>query len=284
MSFSRHDSGMGADLRALGSQVHPVFMLPPLAASVFGATLATRDLSVPLAGLHLVAVFCALYTAHVKDGYVDFYARGEDDDHPLSERGCERALLLASVGFFLATIAIGLLVGPLAALLCLPGWLIGYFHAPQLDTNLLGATLGYPAGIAFALLGGHYVQTGTLTPIVLAFAVVFLVTLAGIKVVDDAKDYAYDSSIGKNTVAVVLGRERAHLVAYGLMGAGMLAVVAGALAGVFPRGAAFAPVAFGAVAVIAYTRDAKTATMLLVRGSYLFLAVLVFAAWFRPLA
>jgi 4-hydroxybenzoate polyprenyltransferase len=115
-----------------------------------------------------------------------------------------------------------------------------------------------------------------------AFAGIFLVILSGIKVVDDAKDYDYDRSIEKRTVAVVLGVSRARTVAYGLMAVGLLAVFALALVGVFPPSAVGAPVAFAAVAALTLRQDPETATMLLVRGSYLFLAVLVAAVWFRP--
>jgi 4-hydroxybenzoate polyprenyltransferase len=261
-------------------------MLPPLAASLFGAVLAgtTTEVSVTLAALHVVAAFFALYTAHVTDGYVDFYVREEDDDHPLSARGCKLALAGTSLAFLICLVAIGLLVNVWAALLTLPGWLIAVNHAPQLDTNPVGATAGYPAGIGVALLGGYYVQTETLTALVTALAGVFVLVLSGIKVIDDAKDYEYDRSIGKRTVAVALGRKRARTTAYLLMGAGMGAVVT--LAVVLPEmplGAGLASVAFGAVAVIARRAEPELATKLLIRGSYVFLAVLVATVWFRPL-
>ena len=280
MTIARHGRGVRADVGALASQVHPVFMLPPLAASAFGAVLAD-GFDAALLALHLTAVFAALYTAHIKDGYVDFYRRGEDDDHPLTAVGCRAALAGATLVFFVCLLAIGLLVDVLAALLTLPGWIIGYLHAPQLDLNPVGATAGYPAGIAFALLGGYYVQTATLSATVVAFAAVFLVVLSGIKTIDDAKDHEYDRSIGKRTVAVLLGPGRARRFAYGLMAFGMAAVVALALAGVFPPASVFAPVVFGVVAAFAWRagEDASLATNLLIRGSYLFLAVLVAAVW-----
>jgi 4-hydroxybenzoate polyprenyltransferase len=282
MSIARHEPGMGGALRALASQVHPVFMLPPLSSSLFGALLAP-DFAAPLAALHLVAVFAALYTAHVKDGYVDFYQRGEDDDHPLSAPGCRLALACASCVFF-ACLGVAIVVVDIwAGLLMLPGWLVGYLHAPQLDMHPVSATAGYPTGVAFALLGGFYLQVGTLSPTVVAFAVIFLVILSGIKVVDDAKDYDYDRSIQKRTVAVVLGVPRARQVAYGLMTVGLLTVAALALLGIFPPSAVGAPIVFAAVAALTLRRDPETATKLLVRGSYLFLAVLVAAIWFRPL-
>ncbi|WP_254838162.1 UbiA family prenyltransferase [Natronomonas marina] len=280
MAIARHGGGVRADVGALVSQVHPVFMLPPLAASAFGAVLADR-LDAALLAIHLTAAFAALYTAHIKDGYVDFYRRGEDDDHPLSAVGCRVALAGATAVFFACLLAIGALVNAWAALLTLPGWVIGYLHAPQLDLNPVGATAGYPAGIAFALLGGYYVQATALTARVVAFAVVFFVVLSGIKTVDDAKDYEYDRSIGKRTVAVVLGPGRARRFAYGLMATGMVVVVALAGIGVFPPASAAAPVVFGVVAAFAWRagEDDGLATKLLIRGSYLFLAVLVAAVW-----
>lgn len=280
MALARHGSGLRADVGALASQIHPVFMLPPVAASAFGAVLAGR-LDATLLAVHLTAVFAALYTAHIKDGYVDFHRRGEDDDHPLTAAGCRVALAGATLVFAICLLAIGVLVDVWAALLTLPGWVIGYLHAPQLDLDPVGATAGYPSGIAFALLGGHYVQATALSATVLAFAVIFLVTLCGIKVIDDAADFEYDRSIGKRTAAVVLGPSTARRFAYGLMALGMGGVVALAVGGVFPTASVFAPIVFGAVAALAWRagEDDGLATKLLIRGSYLFLAVLVAAVW-----
>ena len=282
MAIARHGTGPRAALGAVVSQIHPVFMTPPLAASGFGAVLGGfRDPN--LAIFHVGVAFVALYTAHVKDGLVDFHHRGEDDDHPLTRRGCHLALAGSSTLFFLGAAGLWILVDPVATLLALPGWLVAVLHAPQLDTNPFGATLGYPVGIGFALLGGYYVQTRTLSTAVLAFAVVFVVVLAGIKIVDDATDYDYDRSVDKRTVAVVLGHRGAHRLAYALMGAGMVVVAALAVTGVVPRGSALAVVPFAAVAVVARRADAELATMLLVRASYLFFALLVVAVWLRPL-
>ena len=290
MTIARTEAGPAAALRAFASQVHPVFMLPPLASAVFGAVLATEVAPQigtfdPLAaGIHVTAMFFAVYTAHVKDGYVDFYGRGEDDDHPMSRRGCRLGLAGAAVGFGAALVGVAVVGGPVAAALTLPTWVVGYLHAPQLDTNPVTATMGYPGGIALCILGGYATQTGTVAATPVAFAAVFLSVLTGVKIVDDATDYEYDRSIDKRTVAVALGRERARSLAYGLMGLGLFAVVAFTIDGLFPTAAPLSVVAFGVVAVIAYDRDATTATMLLVRGAYLLLAVLVVAVFFRPLA
>jgi len=284
MAVARHETGVVGAGKALASQVHPVFMLPPLATSLFGAVLA-GPVDLTVAGIHALAMFFAVYTAHVKDGYVDFHVRGEDDDHPLTVGGCHGALVAAAAGFLGCAVALWLLVSPVAALVTAPTWLIGYTHAPQLDLNPVGATMGYPAGIALALLGGYYAQATALDPQVLALAGVFLLLLTGIKIIDDETDYDYDSSIDKRTVAVVLGPRRARGLALALLAVAMAGVVAlAALLPGIPPTAAGAALAFGAVLTVAYRAEATLATMLLIRGSYLFLAVLVAAVWFRPLS
>ena len=283
MVFARGGTGIRADLGALASQVHPVFMLPPVAASVFGAVTAGRIAAVPLL-LHAAATFCAVYTAHVKDGYVDFYTRGEDDNHPMTAAGCRRALVGAGLGFLAAAGGLWLAVGPVAAALAVPMWLLGFLHAPQFDTNPVTTTLGYPLGIATAIVGGYYAQAGVVAGEAMAFGGVFAVTLAGVKIIDDATDYDYDASIGKRTVAVALGRRRARRLAYALLYAGFTLVVVFAVDGLLPTAAPLAAVAFGVVAAVTTRADAELATMLLVRGAYVFLAVLVAAVWFRPLA
>jgi len=283
MPLARHGTGPLAEVRAYASQVHPVFMLPPIAAAWFGAVLAGAFDLLPVV-LVSVGTFLAVYTAHVKDGYVDFHLRGEDDDHPMTAGGCRRALVGATLGFAACTAGVWALAGPVAALLTVPTWVIGYTHAPQLDLHPVGATMGYPTGIALALLGGYYAQAGALSPRVLGLAAVFLLLLTGIKIIDDEQDYDYDRSIDKRTVAVALGRERARLLSRGLLLAAMGGVVGLALAlpGVPPT-AAGAGLVFGAVAVLAHRAEPELATMLLIRGSYLFLAVLVAAVWLRPL-
>ncbi|WP_368409461.1 lycopene cyclase [Halovenus salina] len=281
MAIARHATGFRADLRALGSQVHPVFMLPPLAASWFGAIVA-GEFGLGVGAVHMAAMFCAVYTAHVKDGYVDFYGRGEDDDHPLTSQGCRIALAGATVGFVCCVLALGVVVDATAALITLPTWFIGFLHAPQLDTNPVTTTLGYPTGIALAIVGGHYVQATAVSATALGFALVFLVTLAGVKIIDDEQDYDYDRSISKATVAVVLGRTRARRLAFSLFMFGLIGVLWGTLSGLFPPSSPLGALAFGAVAVAASRGGPTVGTMLLIRGAYVFLALLVVAVWFEP--
>jgi lycopene cyclase domain-containing protein len=283
MAIARHATGVRADARALASQVHPVFMLPPLAASWFGAIVA-GEFTLGVGAVHMAAMFCAVYTAHVKDGYVDYYGRGEDDDHPMTIRGCRVALAASTAGFAACLLGLWVLVGATAVLVTLPTWFIGYLHAPQLDTNPVTTTLGYPTGIALAIVGGFYVQAGAFSRTVLGFALVFLVTLAGVKIVDDEQDYEYDRSISKATVAVVLGRSRARRLAFGLVTLGMVGVLWGAVSGLFPPSSPLAALTFASIAFVASRAGPRIGTMLLIRGAYVFLAVLIVGVWFRPLS
>lgn len=286
MAIARHHSGTVPAARALASQVHPVFMLPPVAVSLVGSLLAARTgaFTPIVVALHATAIFAAVYTAHVKDGYVDFFVRSEDDDHPLSVEGCRLALLAAGLVFVAALAGLFLTAGAGAAALTAPTWVLGYFHAPQLDTHPVTATGGYPIGIALSLLGSFVAGHGSLTPTVFGLAGVLLAVLLGIKIIDDAQDLAYDRSIEKRTVAVVLGPGRARRLAEGLLAAGLAGVVVLAAVGVFPTGSVLAVFAFSAVAAIAHRADPRLATMLLVRGAYVFLALLLAALWYRPFA
>jgi len=281
MAVPRHGSGASATARALASQVHPVFMLPPLAAAGFGAVLAGEFAGL-VGGAHLLAIFLAVYTAHIKDGFVDFHRRGEDEDYQLTVAGCRLALGAALLGFVLALGVIWYRAGLVAVSLTAPTWCIGFLHAPQLDRRPLGATLGYPVGVALALVGGYYVAAGGLSPLPLAFAMLLLIVLTGVKIVDDATDIEYDRSIGKRTVPVAFGPDRARTIANVIMGAGLVGVLWLTVDGVFPPSASLAVVAFGAVAVVAARRPPRVATPLLVRAAYLFLAVLVAAVWYAP--
>lgn len=283
MAIARSHAGVRPAVSALASQVHPVFMLPPIAVAAFGAI--TAGAVDPVAALlHASAIFLAVYVAHVKDGYVDFYHRGEDNDHPLSESGCRIALVGASIAFGLSLIGLFFVANPLAVALTLPTWVIAYLHAPTLDMTPVTATMDYPVGIGLALLGGYAVQTGSLAAAPLAIAAVLVVLLTGIKIIDDAQDVAWDRDFGKRTVAVRLGRRRARRLSYAILASGCAGVIGFAVANVIPDGTAIGVFVFGAVASIAVDAEDDRATELLIRGSYLLLAGLVVAVWFHPLS
>lgn len=282
MVLVRDGSGIPAIIRGYSSQIHPVFMLPPVVASWFGAIIA-EDVTIYLGAIHVLAVFLAVYTAHIKDGYIDYYVRGEDTHHPLTIRGCRIGLAGASIAFALCVGLLWLFVGPIAALLTIPGWVIGYLHTPYLDMNPIGATVGYPAGIALAIIGGFYVQTGFISLAVIGYALVFLLILIGVKIIDDETDVLFDQSIEKHTVAVVLGPKRGRRLAFCFLSIGLITVLWLTVDGYFPPSAPLAAVVFATIAIFALPAPPALATKLLVRGGYVFFAVLIIAVWYQPL-
>lgn len=281
MPVARHGRGARAAVAAVASQVHPVFMLPPVAAAGFGAILA-GTFSLGVAALHIIAIFAAVYTAHVRDGYVDFFIRGEDRDHPLTPLGCRLCLWAAGLTFAAATVALWQLVDGWIVVLTVPCWLIGYGHAPYLDMTTLGETFGYPVGLALAVLGGYYAQSGSLGAEALALAAILFALIGGVKIIDDEQDVVTDRSFGKPSVAVVVGRRRARQLAGGLFGVALVGTGVVAVAGPFPSSALAAPAVFVPVAAMAIRADASEATALLIRGCYVFLAVLITTVWFFP--
>ncbi|MFB6153116.1 MAG: UbiA family prenyltransferase [Halodesulfurarchaeum sp.] len=283
MAVARHGRGYGASLGALASQIHPVFMLPPVAVSLFGAML-TGGFTLSTASLHATAIGSAVYVAHVKDGLVDFHRRGEDDDHPLTPRGCYLGLASGTALFFTALALLLAMTGWVPVILTAPTWAIGYLHAPQLDTNPVTATLGYPAGIFLSLVSAYAVQTGSVTAIPLAYGLVLFVLLAGVKIIDDLQDLRWDRAFGKRSLPTVLGAVRSRRLGHALLVAASLGILGFTAIDLFPDGVALGVFVFGAVAAIAAEAEPERATMLLVRGAYLLLAAMIVAVRYRPLS
>lgn len=205
--------------------------------SAFGALLADGVTVLPAIG-HGIAVSLAVYVAHLKDGYVDYYVRGEDDDNPLSPTEIRVALALSIVAFAAVTGALWVSAGLVAVGLTVPVVLLGYAHAPHFDTNPITATIDYPLGIVLAMLGGYATQTGTVTPQVAVVCLVLFSLLAAINVLLDTLDYQHDRRISKRTIPVVLGPARARLVAWGLVVVSVGLLGAASALGVLPERAA----------------------------------------------
>jgi hypothetical protein len=148
--------------------------------SVVGGALSAEFQLVP-AVVHASAVSAALYVAHLRDAYVDAHLRSEEEPL-LSARGNRVATAVANVLFLGTLTALWVLVGPVAAAITAPLWLLAVLHAPYLDTHALTVTVDYPVGIAIALVGGHVVQGNGLDEGVLAIGALLVVTLSTTKV------------------------------------------------------------------------------------------------------
>lgn len=195
--------------------LRPAFMAPAIGMSAYGGLLA-KDFRLFPAMLHGLAVGLALYVAHVNDGYVDAHIR--DEEPPvLSARVNRMAAGGSSLLFFLLLSMLVATAGLSAAAATLLLWFLAVLHAPYLDTNPVTVTVDYPLGIGFAVIGGYLTQAERLSRSLLAVALVIAVLLSGIKVSIDRLDHAFDQSIDKYTVPVVLGDEAATAVSAAVM-------------------------------------------------------------------
>ncbi len=207
--------------------------------SGFGALLAT-DLEIPIAVLHAAAVCLAIYVAHLKDGYVDHYVRGEDETNPLKPSEIRVAIIAAAGLFAGCLVALWLAAGSIGVLLTAPLFVLGYLHAPVLDTNPATESVDYPLGIVLATAGGYATQTGTVTALALTVCLVLFLLLVAINVMLDRLDYRHDRRVGKRTLPVVLGPDRALRVAWALVLVSVAALTVSSRFGPLPRSALLA--------------------------------------------
>ncbi|MFB6078883.1 MAG: UbiA family prenyltransferase [Halarchaeum sp.] len=241
----------GSVVRGLWAHVKPRFAGPAVGLAVVGGVLAGPRDVVLLAG-HAALVALAIYVAHLRDGEVDHYVRGEDDANPLSRRALRVAAVAASVAFVVGVVVLARVDG-VGALVTLPLLALAWLHAPILDTRPVSKTLDYPVGAALAFAGGYRVQAGAVPPWVLALAFAYVCLLVSLVARVDCADVSADATRGKRTLPVALGVAGARRTAAGLSVLGGAVVCAGALAGVFPVVLAAAG-ALPAVAGVAGTR------------------------------
>jgi 1,4-dihydroxy-2-naphthoate octaprenyltransferase len=147
-------------------------------------------------------------------------------------------VLLGSLLFFGAAASIGLYLtfvsGPLLPVFVAVGLVSGFFYtAPPFNwvsrgvgEFLVGVNFG-----ALMTLGAYYVQTGTLAvePVLMSVPVSLLI--AGVLYINEFPDYAADKAVGKKTLVVRLGRDKAvygyALMVFGAYASVLLAVLAG---------------------------------------------------------
>ncbi|SDK59779.1 4-hydroxybenzoate polyprenyltransferase [Natronorubrum texcoconense] len=258
--------------------VQPIFLVPGAAMSVFGTALAT-DISVSSGAIHAFAVCLAVYVAHLKDGYVDYYVRGEDERNPLEPREIRLAIAVATILFGLCLGLLWQFGGPIAAVATAPLLVLGYFHAPQLDTHPLTVTVDYPLGICLATVGGYATQTGTVSDTVLAVCLTLFLLLAAINIMLDRLDYDHDRRLAKRTLPVVLGPTRAQRIAWGLIGACLVVLLVSSLFGPLPTVAALAGAVPGAVTLACLVRplDPNRLVALFIGVTYVFATMLFIA-------
>lgn len=265
-------------VRGLWDHVQPVFLLPGASMSAFGALLAGNP-AIDTAFVHLMTVSLAVYVAHLKDGYVDYYLRGEDDENSLDPTIIWAAIAIATALFAVCVALLWRKSGLLVVFVTVPLLALGYLHAPYLDTNPITVTIDYPLGIVVATGGGYVAQTGTVHGPTVAVCLVLFTLLSAISILIDITDYRADRRISKRTIPVVIGPDRARFVAWLLVLASLLALLFSSIISVLPRTATIAGIVPASTVLVCVVRNptAEHAASLFIGMTYVF-AGLLFAS------
>ena len=144
-------------------------------------------------------------------------------------------LISVVIGFYLAWVS-----GPFILLLGAIGLVSGLFYTGG-SLNWAKRGLGeLLIGLNFGILmtlGAYYVQVQSFNWLPVIAAVPVSLLIAAVLYINEFPDYAADKQVGKNTLVVRLGRERA-VVLYGLILAGVyLSIVVAVVAGALPLSA-----------------------------------------------
>jgi len=169
-----------------------------------------------------------------------------------------KEVISGAVFFFTAATLIGVylswVTGPLVLVLAAVGLISGFFYtAPPFNWVSKGigeALVGINFG-ALMTLGAYYVQTHNMALEPLIASVPVSLLIAAVLYINEFPDYVADKAVGKNTVVVRLGRNKAIYVYVLIVFSAYMSVFINALAGVTPIYTLFAliplPLAIDAV-------------------------------------
>ncbi len=226
-------------------------VIPVLLATAL-AEYQTGRWSPALFSLTLAGVICLHLGANTANDYFD-HLSGNDPanvDYVRPFTGGSRMIqegrigagtvLAISIILFSGGLASGIILtiirGPVVPILGFIGLACGYFYTgPPL--RLAHRGIGEAAIFtSFGLIGvgTYYVQTGGITGhcILISLPPAFLIT--AIIVINEFQDWAADSSVGKKTLVVRMGRARAVILFSALTAASYLSVIAAAASGLAP--------------------------------------------------
>ncbi len=236
------------------------FRVPFLTASVVPVLLgtaiawsATGTLNVGFFLLTLLAGLSVHVGANVINDYFD-HKSGNDEANiefvrPFSggSRVIQQGLLsplevlAGSVGFFLLSAFIGFYLawtrGSLILLLGAIGLVSGIFYT---GGPFSWAKRGFGellVGLNFGILmtlGAYYVQTRSFSWIPVVAAIPISLLIAAVLYINEFPDYTADKRVGKNTLVVRMGRERAVILFFLMLAGVYLSIAAGVVTGVLP--------------------------------------------------
>jgi len=205
--------------------------------------------------LTLIGVVCVHAGLNVGNDYFDHLSGNDEINQELTpfsggsrviQEGIvsARGMLRLSMGFYIVGILIGLY------LVWARGWpvlgfgvvgvLLAFFHtAPPVKFSYVGHGLGELAvGLGFGpviVLGTFYVQTQAVSLDALWASIAIGLLIAAVLYINEFPDYAADKAVGKNTLVVVMGRERAVLGYVVLLVGTYLITIVGVALQVLPR-------------------------------------------------
>jgi len=204
--------------------------------------------------LTLIGIVCINAGMNMSNDYFDHLSGNDEVNQELTpfsggSRTIQEGILSAkqvlmwSLLFFLVGIVIGLYLafarGWLVLWLGLTGVSIAFFSsAPPFRLNYLGHGLGELAtGIGtgpLIVLGSHYVQSQRTTYEALWASILMGLLGAALIWINEFPDYEADRAVGKKTLVVLLGRQRAVWGYIGLLVAFYVVVVVGVALSLFP--------------------------------------------------
>jgi len=204
--------------------------------------------------LTLVGIICINAGLNMSNDYFDHLSGNDEINQELTpfsggSRTIQEGILSAkqvlmwSLLFFLVGIVIGLYLaltrGWLVLWLGLVGVFIAFFtSAPPFRLNYLGHGLGelstFIGSGPLIVVGSYYVQVQRVTWEALWASIPVGLLGAALIWINEFPDYEADKAVGKNTLVVLLGRQRAVWGYVALLVATYVVVVVGASLGFFP--------------------------------------------------
>lgn len=173
----------------------------------------------------LLSIFLALFSAHLKDTYIDYYVEKEDVTYRfgrfdssyglLSKKNLVNGILFSMLIFSLLTIYLTIFRF-FYLIFGIIGMLLALTYSEKLSKNSVGACIGYPLGVSLVLVGGYYLQTSAFNPIVIIFSMILLLFLSSGKIIEDMIDMKHDKLFNKNTIPVLLGTKKNKMFGYAL--------------------------------------------------------------------
>ncbi|MCJ7738749.1 MAG: 1,4-dihydroxy-2-naphthoate octaprenyltransferase [Anaerolineae bacterium] len=232
------------------------FLTAVILPALLGAFIAWADGT--FSGGHLLLTLLGIVSINVglnmSNDYFDHVSGNDENNRELTpfsggsrviQEGVvsARQVLAGSVSFYLVGIAIGLYLvltrgWPLLWLGAIGVFLAFFHNAPPFKLYHLAPGAGeLAAGIGcgpLVVLGSYYVQTQRWSSEALWASIPLGLLITAVLYINEFPDYVADRSVGKKTIVVALGRERAAWGYAALLMAAYVSIVVGVVLGTLP--------------------------------------------------